>query len=306
MSRRRALPRTEQPNPRTTRLDRVSTREVLRLLHNEDARVAAAVRRTLPQIGQAVDAIVEALRRGGRLFYIGAGTSGRLGVLDAAECPPTFQISPRRVQAVLAGGRRAMFRSAEAVEDSAPSGARDLARRGVRPGDVVVGLSASGTTLYTAGALKRARRRGAFTVAVTANRRSPLARRAHVAICPDTGPEAIAGSTRLKAGTAQKLVLNLLSNAAMIRLGHVYRNLMVNVQLSSRKLRQRGRRVLREALGCSERTAEQLVRKSGGNLKVAVLLGRLGCSRREAERRLKQAAGHVGRALVEESTPGAL
>ena len=300
MSPRRSLLRTERPNPRTARIDRVSTREVLRLLNNEDARVAAAVRRTLPQIRQAVDAIVEALARGGRLFYVGAGTSGRLGVLDAVECPPTFQISPRRVQAVLAGGRRAMFRSAEAVEDSAASGARDLAVRGVHRGDVVVGLSASGTTPYTVGALKQARRRGAFTVAVTAHRRSPLARQAHVAICPDTGPEAIAGSTRLKAGTAQKLVLNLLSGAALIRLGHVYRNLMVNVQLSSRKLRERGRRVLSEALGCSEKTAERLVRKSDGNLKLALLLGRLGCSRREAERRLKRAGGHVGRALAEE------
>jgi N-acetylmuramic acid 6-phosphate etherase len=190
-----------------------------------------------------------------------------------------------------------MLRSSEATEDSASAGARALARKGVRKGDVVVVLSASGTTPYALGALRYAHRRGATTIAVTANRRSPVARAAHIAICPDTGPEAIAGSTRLKAGTAQKLVLNMLSTASMIRLGHVYQNLMVNVQMSNRKLRARGRRILTEALGVTEATAARLVRASGGNLKVAILMGRLGCSRREAERRLAAAAGHVSRAL---------
>lgn len=266
-------------------------------MNREDARVPAVVRRTLPQVARGVEAIAAALGHGHRLFYVGAGSSGRLGVLDAVECPPTFQTSPRQVQAVLAGGRRAMFRSAEAAEDSAASGARDLALRGVRRGDVVVVLTASGSTRYALGALDCARRRGAFTIALTANRRSPAARRARIAICPQTGPEVIAGSTRLKAGTAQKLVLNMLSTAAMVRLGHVYRNLMVNVRMSNRKLRQRGARVLQEALGCAPAAAKRLLRRSRGNLKVALLMGRLRCDRAEAERRLRRAAGNLPRAL---------
>jgi len=288
---------TERPNPRTARLDRLPTRKLLALLNREDARVPAAVKRVLPQVARAVEAIVRAWRRGGRLFYVGTGTSGRLGVLDAAELPPTFQIPPHRVQAVLAGGPRAIYRSSEVREDSATAGARDLARRGAREGDVVVVLTASGTTAYALGALELARRRGAFTIAVTADRRSPAARRARLAICPATGPEAIAGSTRLKAGTAQKMVLNLVSTAAMIQLGHVYRNLMVNVQMSNRKLRRRGLRVLERALGIRPTQAARLARRTGGNLKAAIVMGRLGCSRREAERRLAAAYGHVARAL---------
>lgn len=299
MKRRPVFSPTEQPNPRTAHLDRLSTPAILALLNQEDTRVPAAVRRTLPQIARAVDAVVKALARGHHLFYVGAGSSGRLGVLDAVECPPTFQVSPRSIQAVLAGGRRAMFRSAEAAEDSPAGGARDLARKGVERGDVVVVLTASGTTPYALGALDFARRRGAVTVAVTANRRSPAARRARIAICPQTGPEAIAGSTRLKAATAQKLVLNLLSTAAMIRLGHVYCNLMVNVQPSNRKLRRRAARVLEEALGCSPAEAGRLIRRARGNLKAALLMARLHCSRREAEQRLAHAAGHVWRALGE-------
>ncbi len=300
MNGRGALPPTERSNPRTTRIDRVPTRRVLELLNAEDARVAAAVRRALPQVARAVDAIVESWRGGGRLFYVGAGTSGRLGVLDAAECPPTFGVPPRRVRAVLAGGRGAVFRSAEAAEDSAPTGAHDLRRAGVRRGDVVVVLTASGSTLYALGALRQAKNIGAITVAVTAHHRSPVARGAKIAICPDTGPEAVTGSTRLKAGTAQKLVLNLLSTAAMIRLGHVYRNLMVNVQMTNRKLRARGRRVLMETLDVSAARAVKLVQASGGNLKVAIVMGRLGCSQQEAEDRLAATEGHVSRALGEE------
>ena len=296
---RRALPATEQPNPRAARLDRLSARQILILMNRENARVAAAVRRTVPQIARAVEAIVASLRRGGRLIYVGAGSSGRLGVLDAAECPPTFGIPSRQVQAVLAGGRRAMFRSAEAAEDSAAAGARDLVRKKIGRNDVVVVLTASGSTPYVLGALDAARRRGAFTVAVTSNRRSPAARRARVAISPATGSEVIAGSTRLKAGTAQKLVLNMLSTAAMVRLGHVYRNLMVNVAMSNQKLRRRGARVLREALGCSPAAAERLIRRSGGSLKTAIVMARLRCDRSAAEAQLRRAGGRVGRALKE-------
>jgi len=296
---RAPLPPTEQPNPRAARLDRLSTRQILTLMNREDARVARAVRRTVPQIARGVNAVVAALGRGGRLIYVGAGSSGRLGVLDAAECPPTFGIPSRQVQAVLAGGRRAMFRSAEAVEDSAAAGARDLARKKIGRNDVVVLLTASGSTPYALGALDAARRRGAFTVVVTANRRSPAARRARVAICPPTGPEVIAGSTRLKAGTAQKLVLNMLSTAAMVRRGHVYRNLMVNVAMSNQKLRRRGARVLEQALGCTPAAAARLIRSSGGNLKAAVVMGRLRCDRSAAEAQLRRAGGRVGRALKE-------
>ena len=293
------VPPTEHPHPQTARLDRAGTRRLLALINAEDGAVPAAVARTLPQIARAVEAIVAAFRQGGRLFYVGAGTSGRLAVLDAVELPPTFQISPRRVQAILAGGRRAMFRSAEAAEDSEAAGRRDLARRRVTSGDVVVVVSASGTTPYTLGALRYARARRATTVTITSNPGSPAARLAHIAICPQTGPEVIAGSTRMKAGTAQKLVLNLLSTAAMVRLGHVYRNLMVNVSMRSRKLRGRGRRVLEWALGCDQRTAERLIRASGGDLKAAVVMGKLGCTRAEARRRLRAAAGVVYQAIGE-------
>ena len=297
MMRHPALPPLERPHPRSARLDRLSTREILALMNREDIGVPAAVRRTLPQLTRAVDAVAAALKNGHRLFYVGAGSSGRLGVLDAAECPPTFQVSPRQVQAVLAGGRRAMFRSVEAAEDSALAGRRDLARRRLRKGDVVVVLTASGTTPYALGALDFARRRGAFTIAVTADRRSPAARRARLALCPDTGPEVIAGSTRLKAGTAQKLVLNMLSTAAMIHLGHVYRNLMVNVQMKNRKLRRRGQRILQLALSCSPAQAQRLIRRSGGHLKAAIVMGRLGCSRAQALKLLRRAGGRVRRAL---------
>jgi N-acetylmuramic acid 6-phosphate etherase len=292
-----SLPATERPNPRSRNLDRLPTRAIVRLISHEDARIAAAVHRTEPSLVQAVEAISGALNRGGRLYYVGAGTSGRLGVLDAVEIPPTFGVSPHTVQAILAGGRRAMFRALEGVEDSRAAGARDLRRKRVGRRDVVVVLSASGTTPYALGALAEARRRGAITVGVTSNPRSELARRAQIRICPETGPEVIAGSTRMKAGTAQKLILNALSTATMVRQGHVHGNLMVNVRMKSRKLRARGVRLLELALDCDAPTAERLLQASHGNLKAAILMGRLGCSRRQAERRLRAAKGHVWRAL---------
>jgi N-acetylmuramic acid 6-phosphate etherase len=293
-------PATEQANPRTRRLDRMSTGQILAAMNREDALVAVAVRRELPNITKAVDATVTALEKGGRLFYVGAGTSGRLGVLDAAEIPPTFQFPARRVQALIAGGRRALRRSAEGAEDSEAAGARDLRKRGLKQGDVVVGLTASGTTPYVVGALAQAKKTGAFTIVITVCPGSPVTKKARVVICPKTGPEVVAGSTRLKAGTAQKLVLNMLSTAAMVRLGHVYRNLMVNVQMTNAKLRRRGVGILQEVCHCSPARARQLVRSSGGNLKVAIVMDRLGCQRREAERILRIHQGHVSRALGEE------
>jgi len=289
--------RTEQRNPRSRGLDRKSTLEIVRALNREDARVALAVRRELPKVARAVDAIARAFQRGARLIYIGAGTSGRLAVLDAAECPPTFGTPPRMVQAIIAGGQRALRHAVEGAEDSAKDGARDLRRAGVSRRDVVVGISASGTTPYVLGALTFARGRGAITVGITSNPRSPLARQAHIAIAPDTGPEAIAGSTRLKAGTAQKLVLNLLSTAAMVRLGRVYENWMVYVALTNQKLRRRGARILEEATGASASAAEHALRQAGHNLPAALVMLKSGAGARDARRWLAAAGGNVRQAL---------
>jgi N-acetylmuramic acid 6-phosphate etherase len=289
--------KTEQRNPRSRGLDRKSTLEILRVLNREDARVAIAVRRELPKIARAVDAIVKSLRKGGRLFYIGAGTSGRLAVLDAAECPPTFGTPPNMVQAIIAGGSRALRGAVEGAEDSAKHGARDLAKSGLRRSDVVIGLAASGTTPYVLGALQFAKKRGAATIGVTSNPRSLLAHVANIAIAPDTGPEAIAGSTRLKAGTAQKMVLNLLSTASMVRLGRVYENWMIYVALTNQKLRQRGARILEEASGASVSNAQRVLRQSQHDLPVALVMLKTGANVRDARRRLQQAGGNVRQAL---------
>ena len=255
------------------------------------------MRRELPQIALAVDAIAKSLRGGGTLFYIGAGTSGRLAVLDAAECPPTFGTPPGMVRAIIAGGERALRHAVEGAEDSAADGARDLRRAGVSRGDVVVGIAASGATAYVLGALAYARRRGAVTVGVTSNSRSPVARKARISISPDTGPEVIAGSTRMKAGTAQKMVLNMLSTAAMVRLGRVYENWMVHVALTNQKLRRRGARILEEAAGVSLSTAEHALRQAGHNLPSALVMLKTGVSARDARQRLAAAGGSVRQAL---------
>ncbi len=297
-----AKPRTtEQRNPRSRGLDLLPTREILRIINREDARVAGALARELPQIARAVDAIVRGLRRGGRLIYVGAGTSGRLAALDAAECPPTFGVPPRLVQAVIAGGRRTMTRAVEGAEDSAAQGARDLASKKITPNDVVVGLTASGSTPYVLGALAHARRRRAVTVGVTCNRRSPLARAAAIPIAPELGPEVIAGSTRLKAGTAQKLVLNMLSTAAMVRLGHVYDNWMIHVALTNRKLRQRGLRILTEATGASMAAAQRALRQARHDLRVALVMLKARTDATEARARLRRAKSSLRAALGEEA-----
>ncbi len=284
-----------------------STLEVVRAMNREDAGVAPAVRRALPAIARAVDAIAKAVGSGGRLFYVGAGTSGRLAALDAAECPPTFGTPRGMIQAVLAGGRRALTEASEGAEDSAAQGARDLAKRKVSARDVVVGIAASGTTPYVLGALEFARRRGAMTIGIASNRGTPLGRAAQIAIVVETGPEAIAGSTRLKAGTAQKMVLNLLSTAAMVRLGRVYDNWMVGVALTNRKLRRRGLRILEESSGASVARAAQAMRQSGhgkinalraDRLRVALVMLKADVGAVEARRRLDAAGGNVRRALL--------
>ncbi|HYE65812.1 MAG TPA: N-acetylmuramic acid 6-phosphate etherase, partial [Pyrinomonadaceae bacterium] len=238
------LPVTEQENPRTKEIDSQPAREIVRLMNEEDARVADAVGLVLPGVARAVDGIVERLQAGGRLFYVGTGTSGRLGVLDASECPPTFGVSPDLVQAIIAGGYEACYRAVETSEDDAEAGARDLLARGVRGVDAVVGITASGRTPYTIGALQRARSQGALTIAVTCAPDSPITRVAEVNIIPIVGPEVIAGSTRLKAGTAQKMVLNMLSTATMIRLGYVSGNRMSNLRARNSKLHARAVRIL--------------------------------------------------------------
>lgn len=290
---------TEGRNPRTRQLDQKSTQEILRLLNREDAQVSRAVAKEIPAITRAVDAIVLALRRGGRLIYVGAGTSGRLAVLDAAECPPTFGVSPRLVRAVIAGGPSALTHAAEGAEDSAAEGARDLRAVKVTPRDVVVGFTASGSTPYVLGALEYARKRGAVTIGMTVNQRSPIARAARFVIAPETGPEAIAGSTRLKAGTAQKLVLNMLSTAAMVRLGYVYDSWMINVALTNQKLRRRGLRILEQATGASLSAAEHALRLAGHDLRTALIMLKTGATAADARQRLARAKGALRQALGE-------
>jgi N-acetylmuramic acid 6-phosphate etherase len=292
------LASTEQRNPRSRGLDKKSTLEILRIVNREDKRVAAAVRRELPQIARAVDAIVLSLTNGGKLFYVGAGTSGRLAALDAAECPPTFGTRADSVQALIAGGARTMRGANEAAEDSGRSGARDLAAAGVSHRDVVVGLAASGTTPYVLGAIAFARQRGSVTIGVTSNPRSPLARKAQIVIAPETGAEAIAGSTRLKAGTAQKMVLNLLSTTAMVRLGRIYDNWMIYVALTNKKLRRRGVRILEEATGMDSSAAEHALRQTGHDLPAALIILKTGASARVARSLLAKSGGNVRAALA--------
>ncbi|HEY4683722.1 MAG TPA: N-acetylmuramic acid 6-phosphate etherase [Candidatus Acidoferrales bacterium] len=289
----------EPLNPRAVRMDLESTRKVLRIIHSEDRKVPRAVAREIPRIARAVDMIVKALRQGGRLIYVGAGTSGRLGLLDAAECPPTFNTSPDMVRAVLAGGRRAVTRAVEGAEDSSSLGQRDMRRLRLSKRDVVVGLSASGNTPYTVAALALARRRGAQTVAVTTHPRSKAALLAEVSIAPVVGPEVIAGSTRMKAGTAQKLVLNMLSTAAMIRLGYTYGGWMINVRRTNRKLMRRAERILEQTTGVGTAAARRAMRRAGGNTRVALIMLKLGCPAREARRKLAEAGGELRRALGE-------
>ncbi|MBI1750386.1 MAG: N-acetylmuramic acid 6-phosphate etherase [Acidobacteria bacterium] len=294
----RQTPRiTEQRNPRSRGLDLKSTAEILQIINREDADVASAVAREIPAIARAVDTIAAALRRGGRLIYAGAGTSGRLAVLDASECPPTFGVPPRMVQGVIAGGRRALVSAVEGAEDDAAQGARDLAKKKVSAKDVVVGLTASGSTPYVLGALRYARRRGAATIGVTCNRGAALERLARITIAAKVGPEVIAGSTRMKAGTAQKMVLNMLSTAAMVRLGYVYDNWMINVALTNKKLRRRGLRLLEEAAGASVSEAARAARLAGHDLRVALVMLKAGVDAATAKRRLKQAGGDLRKAL---------
>ena len=289
---------TEQVNPASVGIDSKPTLEILTIMNEQDAGIAASVRAVLPDIARAVDRIVASFQAGGHLFYIGAGTSGRLGVLDASECSPTFNVSPELVQGIIAGGERALSRATEASEDDPALGEHDLLFRGFGPKDVLCGIAASGRTPYVLGAIRAARRLRAATIGVSCTPDSELSREAEIAITPLPGPEIIAGSTRMRAGTATKLVLNMLTTASMIRIGCVYGNLMVNVQPKNEKLLARARRIVSQAAELSPEEAAKLLTMAGGVVKTAIVMGRRKAGRAAAEMLLVRAGGSVSRALT--------
>ncbi|PSJ45272.1 N-acetylmuramic acid 6-phosphate etherase [Zobellella endophytica] len=288
---------SEGRNPDTLDIDLKSTLDIVTTINSQDQRVPEAVARVLPEIAAAVDLAVAALRRGGRLVYLGAGTSGRLGVLDASECPPTFSVPAGMVVGLIAGGEAAMFRAQEGVEDDAARGEQDLRDIDLSDKDVVVGIAASGRTPYVLGGLRYARALGAGTVALACNPGSLIGREAAIAIEPEVGPEVITGSTRLKSGTAQKLVLNMLSTASMIRLGKVYQNLMVDLNASNEKLEARAIRIVMQATGTDESTAARALDDADREVKLAILMLLSGLGKTEARARLQRGQGVLRRAL---------
>ena len=289
---------TEQTNPNTANIDKLPTLEALRVMNAEDRKVAEAVERVLPAIAQAVDGIVERLQRGGRFFYIGTGTSGRLGVLDAAECPPTFGVSPELVQGVIAGGYDACYKAVEASEDNKEAGATDLQARGLTPDDVVVGIAASGRTPYTIGAVEYARSIGALTACITCNADTAIAKAVDIPIEPIVGPEVIAGSTRLKSGTAQKLVCNMLSTMTLVRLGYVTGNRMTNLKTSNIKLRQRATGIVMTECDLDEATAQAVLEAANWDLRVAIVMQKAQVSRDAAWTALQQTNFTIAQAVA--------
>jgi N-acetylmuramic acid 6-phosphate etherase len=289
--------RTEQRHPASKNLDCMTALQIVRLINREDRKVADAVARELPRIAEAVDAIVRAVGGGGRLIYVGAGTSGRLAMLDAVELPPTYGIGKHVVVALVAGGKKAVTGAVEGAEDSASAAVRDLRAIKLDRRDVVVGIAASGTTPYVLAALQFARERRAQTIALTANRRSPLANLAGISIAPEVGCEVVTGSTRMKAGTSQKMVLNMLSTAALVRLGHTYENLMIDLVMNNKKLTGRGLRILAEASGAPLSAAEHALRQSGHNLRVALVMLKKRVSATEAAQLLRAAQNDLRVAL---------
>ena len=294
---------TEKRNPDTKNIDMLSTLEIVSAIQREDEKVAAAVKMTLPDVAASVELIVDALKRGGRLFYLGAGTSGRLGVLDAAECPPTFSTEPELVQAIIAGGNAAMFQAVEGAEDDSQQARLDLQSRGLKPQDAVVGLSASGRTPYVIGGLRYAKQIGAVRLAVVCVPDAEMAADAQITMAALVGPEVIAGSTRMKAGTAQKMLLNMLSTATMVRLGKTYGNLMVDVRATNAKLTARVQRMVKDVTGASEQEVAVALEQAAGSAKTAIvmLLGR--CSAQQSVQLLAQAHGSVRHALLQAGLP---
>jgi N-acetylmuramic acid 6-phosphate etherase len=289
---------TEGTNSASVDLDRKSALEIARIINAEDAKVAAAVKRALRQIAQAIDLIAAALSRGGRLIYVGTGTSGRIAALDAVECPPTFDVDPRMVQFIIAGGPKALGAAVEADEDSRELGRKEIAKKKPTRKDVVVGIAASGRTPFTIAAIKYARAHDAKTVAVVCNPKSPLGKAAHVAIVADVGAEVVAGSTRMKAGTAQKMILNMLSTGAMTRLGYVYGNLMVNLHTKNEKLAERAVGILEEAAGLNHAAARKLLATAGGRVPLALVMAKAGVGRTRAAAALRESRGQVRRAIA--------
>lgn len=295
---------TEKNNLASAHIDEMTTLDMMTLINREDQKAALSLVPILPQIAAAVDLIADRLRRGGRLIYCGAGTSGRLGVLDAAECPPTYGTDPRQVTAIIAGGRPAMFAAQEGAEDNMDAAVADLQGLQLNRADILVGLSASGRAPYVVSALRYARAQGAATVSVACSPGSVIARAADISLTAVPGPEIIAGSTRLKAGTVQKLILNMLSTGAMIRLGKVFGNRMVDLQATNEKLAERARRIVSEVTGCPAEESAHLLDKAGGSAKLAILLGLSKLSPEDAQRILQKTGGHLKAALRIAQTRG--
>ncbi|HVP36503.1 MAG TPA: N-acetylmuramic acid 6-phosphate etherase [Terriglobales bacterium] len=289
---------TESRNPATFDIDSKSTLQILKLINAEDQKVPLAVEKQIPQIARGVELIVRAFKKGNKLFYIGAGTSGRLGVLDAAECPPTFGTDPKMIKGIIAGGFRSLIRSREGVEDNLKNGEMDLKRADLKKGDVVVGIAASKRTPYVLGALAYAKKVGAKTIFIFCNPIKGLKVKPDVIISPVLGPEVVTGSTRMKAGTSQKLILNMLSTTAMLKIGKVYENLMIDLQAKSQKLKERSKRIIMQVTGIDYKQAEKYLRFSGGNVKIALVMILLNVDKKEAEKRLKKAGGFVRKAVA--------
>ncbi len=288
---------TEAQNPASAQLDCLDALDIARVINAEDEKVAAAVQRAVPQIAEAIDAVAHAIGQGGRLIYVGAGTSGRIAALDASECPPTFNVGYDKVQFVMAGGTNALWSATEASEDDAEAGRSDIADRKPGSNDVVAGLAASGRTPYTIAAIEYARCKGAKTVAITCNPGSPLGKAADIEIVAEVGPEVLSGSTRMKAGTAQKLICNMITTGAMARLGYVYGNLMVNVHPKNGKLVERAIGILEKATGASREAAGSKLKESGDSVPLALIMLRTGISKAEAEKQLRLANGNVREAI---------
>jgi N-acetylmuramic acid 6-phosphate etherase len=289
---------TEKTNSSSTNLDQKPALEIARIINREDAKVAKAVKSALPQIAQAIDLVAAALSKGGRLIYVGTGTSGRIASLDAAECPPTFDIPPRMVQFIIAGGTKALAAAVEADEDSRELGHKAIAKRKPSKKDVVVGIAASGRTPFTVAAIEYARRHGAKTVAVVCNPNSPLGQAAHVSIVAEVGPEVVAGSTRMKAGTAQKMILNMLTTGAMARMGYIYGNLMVNLHTKNSKLAERGVAIVQEVTGLKQQEARKLLAAAAGRVSIALIMAKAKVSGTAAVAALERSSGRVRQAIA--------
>jgi N-acetylmuramic acid 6-phosphate etherase len=289
---------TEQRNPKSSDIDAKSTADILKIINDEDKTIPYAVEKELPYIEQAVEIIVEALKRGGRLLYFGAGTSGRLGIVDASECPPTFGTPYGQIDGYIAGGRKAMFRAQEGAEDYEENGAKDVLTAKVNPKDVVCGIAASRRTPYVVGAVKKAKEIGAKTLFITCNPRENFnIKEVDVAICPYVGPEVIMGSTRMKSGTAQKLVLNMLTTTAMIRMGKIYENMMIDLQMTNKKLVERSKRIVMTIAGVSYEEAAEYLKNADGHVKTALVMIKAGVNAKEAKERLIKAEGFVRKAI---------